>query len=425
MAVQWLVSLIWMAGIIGVLITPRPEFYTLWSYYSLAFASYAWLILKEKPIAFTHGLMLAFVCRVISFFFDPQLSDDYFRFIWDGMVMHEGFNPAAHTPTALLKIIPINDVQQSLYALLNSKAYFSVYPPVTQLCFYLSYAVNHLNIDGHVIFFKALLLLCDAVIIFLLGVLLKKTNQPVDRLLLYGLNPLIVIEYCGNLHMDGLMIMGLLGAIVLSERRNLFPSALMMAFSLSSKLFSAIAMPFMPRSMYWKKIIVWSMITFLLVALLFLVFFRVHTGWIQSVALWFQSFEFNSSLYYLVREIHSSIKGYDNIQFIGPVMAILTMLMIGLIWLIYLRKKQMHWSNAMVIVLTIYLLMSTTVHPWYLGTLFTLSIISGHRYPLLWTYLVFLSYSHYQGGGFRENYLFIGMEYFLLFIWIGIEIRRK
>ena len=78
----------------------------------------------------------------------------------------------------------------------------------------------------------------------------------------------------------------------------------------------------------------------------------------------------------------------------------------------------------MVMVLTVYFLMSTTVHPWYLGTLFVLSIISGHRYPLVWTYLIFLSYSHYQDGGYSEKYLFILAEYLILFLWIGIEFRR-
>jgi alpha-1,6-mannosyltransferase len=105
-------------------------------------------------------------------------------------------------------------------------------------------------------------------------------------------------------------------------------------------------------------------------------------------------------------------------------MAILTLLIIMVIWMIYLRNKRMHWSAAMVMVLTVYFLMSTTIHPWYLGTLFVLSIISGHRYPLLWTYLVFLSYSHYQEGCFSEKYLFIWLEYFLLFGWMLIEFRR-
>lgn len=77
--------------------------------------------------------------------------------------------------------------------------------------------------------------------------------------------------------------------------------------------------------------------------------------------------------------------------------------------------------QAMLFVLTLYFLMSTTVHPWYLVMLVALSVLSLHVYPIIWSYLVFLSYSHYQGGSFAENYYLIGLEYLLLFGWMWWE----
>jgi hypothetical protein len=106
-------------------------------------------------------------------------------------------------------------------------------------------------------------------------------------------------------------------------------------------------------------------------------------------------------------------------------MAVLSFVMIAITWIFYQKKKNLHWSAAMVYVLTIYFLMTTTLHPWYLGTVLALSVISGHYYPIIWTYVVFLSYSHYANGGFSEKYIFIWIEYCLLFIWMFMELRHR
>lgn len=147
-------------------------------------------------------------------------------------------------------------------------------------------------------------------------------------------------------------------------------------------------------------------------------------GW-TSVRLWFHSFEFNASIYYLIRGLGYLFEGYNIIQKAGPILAMITLAGIGMIWLIYIRKPSLDWATAMLSVLTMYFLMSTTVHPWYLGTLLALSVISLHLYPVVWTCLVFLSYSHYQGGGFEENFLLIATEYILLFTWMVWEWRIK
>ena len=153
--------------------------------------------------------------------------------------------------------------------------------------------------------------------------------------------------------------------------------------------------------------------------------FRGETGWVDSCRLWFQSFEFNASIYYLIRTIGFWVTGYNPIKWIGPSMGILTILLLAALWYLYYRKKDLLWSTPMVYALTIYFLMSTTVHPWYIGTILALSVLTLHTYPMVWTYLVFLSYSHYSGGWFQENYYFITAEYTILFLWMMIEYRIK
>ncbi len=422
---QWIIVFVWLAAVIAVQSIGRSEFFSLWGFYTIAFATYTYLVFSKNALIFSHGLILAIFCRLLGFFQEPQLSDDYFRFIWDGMIMHEGVNPIAYTPSYLLYHPEIVHTDAKLYSLLNSPDYYAVYPPVAQIIFYISYAINHLDITGHIIFYKSILLLVDLAVIFLLVKLLKQNNLSGGKALIYALNPLIIIEYTGNLHMEGLMIAGLLAAVLFSGKRSFMNSSLFMTFSICSKMISLILMPFMPREMYWKKIIKWSICTLLMTVIIFWLSFGSHSGWIESVGLWFQSFEFNASIYYIIRELHEVLTGYENIQITGPLMAVASGLLITLAWLFYLRKKNMHWSTAMVIAMTIYFLLTTTLHPWYLGTLLTLAVISGQSYPVVWSYLIFMSYSHYANGGFSEKYFYLFLEYSLLFLWMFFEFRKR
>jgi len=182
-------------------------------------------------------------------------------------------------------------------------------------------------------------------------------------------------------------------------------------------------MPFMPKEMYWKKILPWGILTLGLTLMVFWLFFQNQIGLIQSVGLWFRSFEFNAGIYYILRGLDALWRGYYNIHFVGPLTAVFAFIMIAISWIYYLKKPNIHWSAAMVYVLTIYFLLTTTLHPWYLGTILAISVISGHYYPVIWTYVVFLSYSHYSNGGFSEKYVFICIEYLLLFTWMIYESR--
>ena len=270
-----------------------------------------------------------------------------------------------------------------------------------------------------------MLLCADIIIFFLLKKLLTRNDLPVNRLLIYALNPLIIIEYTGNLHFEGLMILFLLAAILFSDKSNVMRSSIFMAASISSKLLTFILIPFMAFSMPWKKMITWSLMTLGFTLLVFVLTFKGETGWVESCRLWFQSFEFNASIYYLIRAIGFWVTGYNAIKWIGPSMGLISILLLYALWILFYRKKNFPWSAAMVFALTIYFLMSTTVHPWYIGTILALSVLSLHTYPVMWTYLVFLSYSHYSGGRFQENYFFIATEYAILFLWMMMEYRAK
>ena len=69
--------------------------------------------------------------------------------------------------------------------------------------------------------------------------------------------------------------------------------------------------------------------------------------------------------------------------------------------------------------------MSTTIHPWYILTLIPLGLLSGHWYPVIWSFTVFWSYFGYNYTGYDLPIWWILGEYIILFGTIGIELIKK
>ena len=74
----------------------------------------------------------ALVLRLAVFWLPPGLSDDAYRYVWDGLVQTEGYNPYLHTPDSQeLEALR----SEHIYDELNSSGVYTVYPPVSQLVF--------------------------------------------------------------------------------------------------------------------------------------------------------------------------------------------------------------------------------------------------------------------------------------------------
>ncbi|MBL4576979.1 MAG: hypothetical protein JKX74_00825 [Flavobacteriales bacterium] len=80
---------------------------------------------------------------------------------------------------------------------------------------------------------------------------------------------------------------------------------------------------------------------------------------------------------------------------------------------------------SMLLAVTVYFLLSTTVHPWYITTLVALSVFTKYRYALLWSFLVLLSYASYESSAFSENFYLLWVEYLLVVGIILYELFRK
>lgn len=394
------------------------------SLYTVAFLAYVGICWATDCSTFWWLVSFAILLRLVLLPLTPNLSDDVYRFIWDGRLLAQGIDPFAFLPAQIIELDMhegLRGINESLFSKLNSPQYFTIYPPVNQAVFALSAIVFPDSLYGSIILIRLCLLLAEAGSLYLLYRLLQAWQLPTQKMLLYALNPLVILELAGNLHFEALMIFFLLLSFLLLAKQWQVLSAVCLALAIGTKLLPLIILP-----LYWRRlgtVKAWRYYLFtagfLVLLFLPLLSWELWEGLGQSIGLYFQKFEFNASIYYVVREVGFAIKGYNIIGTAGKWLAAATFLAI-IIFSWFERKKQL--PVACMWVWLIYLSLATTVHPWYLTPILALSVFSSYRFVLLWTYLVFFSYAGYSATGFHENLWVTGLAYGLLLAYLVYEL---
>ena len=439
------------AALYGVLLyaTPRHEFVQLISLFALLFAGYFALanVLKVRVFPFprtqsktahtfsirtTEIWIAACVFRLIAVFALPQLSDDYFRFVWDGKLLIQGENPFHALPETYMQDAGRTQqlgLSQELYDGLNSPRYYTIYPPVNQAVFALGAWLFPHDLYGSVVVMKWTILLAEMGSIWVLFQLLGLWGKPKEWAALYALNPLVIVELCGNLHFEAHMIFFLLLGIWLLSTQRWRRAIIPFVLSIGSKLLPLMMLTLLLRRLGVLRLAVFGVGVLGLVALMFLPLMDqvAWTHFRESVDLYFLTFEFNASLYYVIRWVGFQVKGYNIIGMVGEVTP--KIVFVG-IWLITLLEKHPRWERLpgrMVECLLLYFAFASIVHPWYIISILALSVLSQYRFALIWTALLPLTYYAYRTEGQVEESLWlVGGVYLIagsLFLAEWIQLR--
>ncbi|RMA66450.1 mannosyltransferase [Ulvibacter antarcticus] len=423
----------------------RSDFTNLITIYSLLFLI-SYLLIERSGKNFGVLVIAGIVFRLVLLFVLPNLSQDFYRFLWDGRLLIEGINPYSFTPQMYMEssvtgfnssgflISQAGELYQGMGNLNGS--HFSNYPPVNQLFFAIAGFFFGKSIMGSVVLLKLMLLLADLGILYFGKKLLEVLNLPVKNIFWYFLNPFIIIEFCGNLHFEGVMLFFVIWSIYLLHRGKWVWAAILLGVSVSVKLLPLLFLPLLfhyflknepSKKLGISKLVPFYIITIAIVILTFLPFLTtlaigsgngqslsVISNFSQSIALWFQNFEFNASIYYIIRWVGFEIVGWNIIGTVGKILPIITLLFT--LGLAFFRKNNttQQLINAMLFAVSFYFLLSTTVHPWYIATPLLLSIFTKYKFPIVWSFVVFLSYSAYGANGFSENLWLVALEYTII-----------
>ena len=417
---------IWMGSVAFLALQiPREETVILFITYAVSFFAYFWIV-QLTQISWRILVISGIVVRLLLFLDLPNLSDDFYRFIWDGTLLARGINPYGLLPTDVLpQHLP--GLDQAYYDQLNSPNYYTIYPPLNQAIFWLSAqlgGVDQLLLSVNVM--RLFLLAADIGTALLLGKLLSSQGLNKRWALWYFLNPLVILEFTGNLHFEGLVVFFLVWALYCFESSRTWGQGLGFAGAIATKLIPLIYLPAVlmkqwPRRGIWVCAIagIAAGITFLP-----LISSALVSGMSSSIGLYFQSFEFNASIYFIVREIGFAIKGYNLIQQIGPWLGISTFVLITT-WSIVGTWRKQSLAQLMLGSLVIYLLLSTTVHPWYVLPLIPLGLVAGYYFPVVWSLLIFLTYMGYSNDPFHLPMGWIAFEYLVVLGTFLVELKLK
>lgn len=206
-----------------------------------------WFVWRARPSRSTLVITIVFAAlfRLSVLFAPPLLSDDVYRYIWDGRVQAAGINPYRYIPSDET-LTRLRD--DSIYPNINRRNFApTMYPPLAEAIYLLS-----TRISESVTWMKATMIAFEAVTIWTLMVLLASFGLPRQRALIYAWHPLIIWEFAGSGHIDAAAI-AFVSLALLARRLSLDAAAgAALACATLVKFFPAILFPALYRRWDWK-----------------------------------------------------------------------------------------------------------------------------------------------------------------------------
>ena len=356
------------------------------------------LLWRRGSLSMSEVLWGALFLRLAFFPLLPDLTDDPFRYIWDGWLQLEGINPYKFVPSD-----PALETVQSadLYEKLNSKEYYSIYPPLSQLFF----ALAGLFYDGG--WATAYYVLKAAfVAVEFGGVLLLARLTTARNVLLYAWNPLVLIETAGQGHTEALLVPLLFAAMWAVRQQRGGLASIAIAGAGLVKLYPFALGPYLLRRFGWRAVWPGALVVLGLSLPYAAPYVIPHIK--ASVDLFAELFEFNAGPYYFVKHVLWEWTGADWSKTIGPAFR---GVFLASLPVLYGLDAWRDWSfrRACLLLLGTFFVLSTTVHPWYLLPVVGLGVM-GPRPSWHWLWLGLCSIG---------TYLFYVDGTYWVWIWIG------
>ncbi|MBI1184126.1 DUF2029 domain-containing protein [bacterium] len=421
--------IMYVIALLGIgYIVPTSDTYSLIAIYLILFIPY-WYWAGSKKLSKTQIIVIGLMLRLLLLFSTTRLSDDSYRYFWDGTLLAKGYNPYADKPNDTLQSHYFgSDSTQQLLSKLNSQEYYTVYPPFSQVIFAVSAKLSGFNYPYFNVILRLIIILFELITCLVLFKILEILSLPHQQAIWYFLNPMVIIELTGNLHSEIYMIWAIALSLFLYHTQWYALSAVFLAFAVATKLYPILFVPFFMVSLPLKHKLWFGFAMTSTIAVLFLPFFYNNSYLyhvVDSLKLYYQNFEFNGGLYYFFRYIGFRISGYNQIALIGKILSFCTLSAFIILWLLRIKRPE-KWTieQSIFFAMVIFYLLSHTVMPWYLSLAVFATAFVSYRMAIAWSALSLLSYSAFLHPAFHEDLFLVAVEYFLLALFSLYEFTK-
>jgi alpha-1,6-mannosyltransferase len=315
---------------------------------------------REGGATATTIFVFALLMRAVFLVTEPVLSDDIYRYRWDGRVAGAGINPYIHAPEAP----ELAFLRDDLYPGINNKDIPTIYPPLMELVFRLVTAVSE-----SLFAMKGFFVLVDLALLFVLRSLLSTRGLDEGRVLVYAWCPLPIVEVAGSGHNDVLGALGLFAALLALARGREALSVGWLTLAGLAKLVGFALLPLFARFVRLRALAVVPVLSLAFAWPYRQAGARAFDGLTQYGLRW----RGNDSLFHVLYALTDSLA-------VSKVIVAVTLVTLTLV----LAVQKVRPLRASYLVIGAILMLTATVHPWYL--LWILPFLCFYPSPA-WLYL--------------------------------------
>ena len=214
-------------------------------------------------------------------------SDDIYRYLWEGKLQLNGISPYSHPPESF----SLEHLRDGFFSDINHKHLPTIYPPLTLMVFAVADYVSHTIIS-----MKSIFLIFDVLSIFILLRFLRVMGKDSHNVLTYAWSPLILISFAARGHCDSLQIFLVILALYLYAMRKNMRTVVSIALSVMSKFIFIIIAPFLIPGKKLKYVVV----LFAIIAVLYLPYMNAGKGLLSTLLHFGTQYHFNDSAHFLI-----------------------------------------------------------------------------------------------------------------------------
>jgi alpha-1,6-mannosyltransferase len=306
-------------------------------------------------------------------------DDDVWRYLWDGHVWTHHGNPYAFAPNdpALDRFAdednrdltdhrPIwNDVRDNI----PESDVHTIYPPLGQGVFRLAHDIA----PGSVLVLKSSMVIMDLLAAVFLAFALAAAGLPVEWVLLYAWNPLVIKAFAASGHSDAIAVAAIAALAYFLLKGAKFAAGASFALAVLAKLIPIVLFPFVARRIGWRN----SIVALLMIFLGYVPFLGAGRSLFAGVSSYARFWQFNSGPFALVQWIAGAFRPDPSRD------ARLFMLFAVACVIAWLTWRDDGSNDSLLqnaaLSLGAFIVLSPAVMPWYLTLVLPLAILCGQR----------------------------------------------